>query len=287
MKHLYPHLILLLAFGIPAVHAQDYSSSVVGTDFDIITDSDPSCFRVLKFKGVKSAEMPDKTNDAGLFQKAFVFSASYSDRSLIKISVDADFKSEADAKKEALRYATRLGKLPSVLRSGVKRVVVHKGNPDTTAFSDHGLIVVYSANATKRISTHDLEETLFHESVHAAWDKTHAKSPEWRRAQFSDGTFATRYAKKKPQLEDLAESALFAYALIHHADRIPLKDKKRIAAAIPARIRFVETLIPPDKPIFFKPNAPERGDAPKKPAAKKASSPEPCCADSQAKLIGR
>ena len=49
-----------------------------------------------------------------------------------------------------------------------------------------------------------------HESVHAAWDKTHAKSAEWQDAQKKDGGFITDYARKNPQGEDLAESALFA-----------------------------------------------------------------------------
>ena len=150
-----------------------------------------------------------------------------------------------------LRYTPRLGKLPTALRRGVERVVIHKGGENVTAFSDVGLIVLYSDNATKRIGTHDLEETVFHESVHAAWDKTHAKSAEWQDAQKKDGGYITDYARKDPQGEDLAESALFAYTLLHHPDRIPKEEAARIARIIPNRIAFVEKLLPKDKPLHF------------------------------------
>jgi hypothetical protein len=129
--------------------------------------------------------------------------------------------------------------------------VVHRGGEDATAFSDEGLIVVYSDNATKRIGTHDLEETIFHESVHAAWDKAHQGSEAWRDAQKKDGRFLTDYGRKNPNNEDLAESALFAFALIHHPERIPKKEAEKIRGAIPARIAFVETLLPPGRPLHY------------------------------------
>jgi len=129
-------------------------------------------------------------------------------------------------------------------------MVVHGGEEDATAFSDVGLIVIYSDNATRRISTHDLEETLFHESVHAAWDRRHGSSTQWLEAQTSDGAFVTHYARKNPDGEDLAESALFAYTLLHHPERIPAADATEILTAIPARIAYVEDLLPPGEPIF-------------------------------------
>lgn len=228
-----------------------YASSVVGTDFDFILGSDPDTFLCLEFKGQGPREMPDKTGDTSLFQQAFIFVSYFSDGTSVDMAMDIDFETKERARKEALRYTPRLGKLPTSLRRGVKRLVVHKGNQNATAFSDVGLIVIYSDNATRRIETHDLEETIFHESVHASWDKTHANSAAWRAAQKSDGTFVTRYARKKPDGEDLAESALFAYTLVHHPGRIPTAEAVKIKNAIPARIAFVEKLVPPGKPIHY------------------------------------
>ena len=229
-----------------------YRSSVVGTDFDFITEADPDTFVRLEDKGQGPAEMPDKSDrSAPLVQQAFLFVAHFNDGTRVQLAIDADFKTQDSARQEALRYTPRLGKLPTALRRGVERVVIHKGGENVTAFSDVVLIVLYSDNATKRIGTHDLEETVFHESVHAAWDKAHAKSAEWQDAQKKDGGYVTDYARKNPQGEDLAESALFAYTLLHHPNRIPKEEAARIARIIPNRIAFVEKLLPKDKPLHF------------------------------------
>lgn len=237
---------LILAVNVRSACCQEFKSSVVGTDFDFITAEDPSAFKSLKFVKSGKAEMPDKRDDdASLFQQAFTFEASFKDQTKVRIYIDADFETQQAAESEARRYVDRLGKLPVVLRKGVSRLVVHHGGEDTTAFSDVGLIVVYADNATKRISTHDLEETIFHESVHAAWDAKHAKSANWKRAQMADGVFATVYAQRKPALEDLAESALFAYTILNNPERIPEPHLSKLRTAIPNRIAFVGELLQP------------------------------------------
>ena len=229
---------------------QFYETTVVGTDFDIITDADPSCLDTLGFVRLDDhVEMPDKTR-GGLFRPAYVFKARYRDATEVTFYVDAKFEDQNQARREVDRYAERLGKLPTALRCGVDRVVIHRSSQNTTAFSDRGLIVLYSGNATRRIADHDLEETLFHESVHAAWDHRHAKSELWIRAQNADQRFISLYAASKPALEDLAESALLAYAVIHHPDRLPKADLKKIKQTIPNRIRFLERLLPPGKPLI-------------------------------------
>ncbi len=237
---------------IAPVSAQDYKNSVASTDFDYIHESDPSTFEGLEYVGKLNSEMPDKRKGHNqLRQPAFVFVATFSDGCSIQLSMDAAFATKEAAETEAKRYVHPIGKLPTSLRVGVDRVVVHQGGKNTTAFSDNALIILYSENATKRIANHDLEETVFHESVHASWDKKHARSEAWKKAQAQDGRFVTVYGKQKPEREDLAESALFAYTLIHHPGRIPAADTKKIKESIPARIRFVGELVPPNRPVFY------------------------------------
>lgn len=184
-------------------------------------------------------------------KKAFVFDAHFRDQTRVVIVIDVAFGTPEAARTEAMRYMHPLGKLPTPLRKGIDNsLVVHMGGENTTAFSDHGLIIVYSDNATKRIGTHDLEETIFHESVHASWDGEHARSPEWAAAQARDGVFITKYGERKPQNEDLAESALFAYTLLHHPERIPAEEGTRIREMIPNRIAYIAKLLPPGESIF-------------------------------------
>lgn len=253
-----PLLLLLVTVGFSSTaHSANYRSSVVGTDFDFITTDDPSTFQSLKFVEAEPAEMPDKRfEDGPLFKDAFVFEAKFTDGAKVNLYIDQGFGSKEAAKVEARRYVDPLGRLPAILRKGVNRLVVHQGGKETTAFSDVGLIVIYSENATQRISTHDLEETIFHESVHAAWDASYAHCEGWQRAQHADGNFATVYAKSKPGLEDLAETALFAYTILYHPQRLPDEDRMDLQKSIPHRIAFIAELFAADKSLApLKPDA--------------------------------
>ena len=92
-----------------------YRSSVVGTDFDFITESDPDTFVRLEDKGQGSAEMPDKSDrSAPLRQEALLFVAHFSDGTRVRLAIDADFKTQDNARQEALRYTPRFGRLPGV-----------------------------------------------------------------------------------------------------------------------------------------------------------------------------
>lgn len=217
-----------------------YRSSVVGTDFDFITDRDPSTFESLDYVGFNEFEMPDKRNTGEpLVQNAYLFKARFTDGTVIDIALDEDFGSREAAEQDGMRYAPVIGRLPVLYRKNLKHIVVHKGGEDTTAFAeDKGhFFVIYSDNATKRISTHDLEETFFHEATHASIQADHVEGAAWKRAKSRDRSYITNYAKSEDQ-EDFAESALFAYTIIHHPDRFPKEEKARIEKLIPNRIAF-------------------------------------------------
>ena len=221
-----------------------YRSSVVGTEIDFITDQDPSVFSRLEFVGFQDFEMPDKRKTGEpLVQSAYVFNAHFSDGTKIGIALDKDFGTQKAAEQDALRYAPRLGKLPPMYRRNLKHVVVHLGGEDTTAFAeDKGrFFVIYSLNASKRISTRDLEETIFHEATHASIQAQHVEGTAWRQAVEGDNAYITQYAKSDEQ-EDFAESALFAYTLIFHPERIPAADRAAIQKQIPNRINFFRTI---------------------------------------------
>ena len=231
--------------------AQEFRNSIASTDFDFITADDPSTFKALKFVRRGRAEMPDKRGERELFQDAYEFSAGFSDGTRVAIFIDSRGKEEKAAKKEALRFVHPLGKLPTSLRSGLTRLCVHSGGKTTTAFADKGLIVLYSDNASVRISNHDLEETVFHESVHASWDPRYARSEAWQKAQMRDSSYVTIYARSKPEREDLAETALFAYTILHHPERLPAEVREDLQKKIYHRIRFIEQLLPTDRPIHY------------------------------------
>ena len=67
---------IALAMVLMAQEKALYPSSVVGTDFDFITEADPSAFERLEYEGEALSEMPNKTSSAPLRQQAFVFVAT-------------------------------------------------------------------------------------------------------------------------------------------------------------------------------------------------------------------
>ena len=65
-----------------------YRSSVVGTDFDFITESDPNAFQRLEYVGFEEFEMPDKRKTGEtIIQSAMVFRAYFNDGTKIGIGL--------------------------------------------------------------------------------------------------------------------------------------------------------------------------------------------------------
>jgi hypothetical protein len=215
--------------------------STADTVFDIITTSDPSTFNCLSYEGRTIRQMWDKRLDNEFDLNVFLFHAHFTDSPPIDIIVNPEFETVAAAEAEARRYTTGLGQLPLIFRHGIRQLGIHGGMPTYSAGA--GKIFVYADRTTRRIGQNHLEESLLHESVHTSLDPTYARSPEWQAAQEQDGAFLTRYGMDHPQREDLAETALFAYGLQRHPNRIPPVDNRDIRRAIPARLALLETIL--------------------------------------------
>jgi len=222
--------------------------STAGTVFDIIRTTDASTFSCLKYAGRFARKVWDKRVDGEPRINAFLFHAHYSEGSIIKILVNPEFKNVESARTEALRYTNAIGQLPVDLRRGIKFFSIHQGDEGFHAGDEQ--IVVYADKATLRMSQNHLEESIFHEAVHASWDKDLRLSAKWMLAQKNDNRFLTKYGMDKPEREDLAETALFAYAILHHPGRIPPVDTEAIQNAVPERIKFISELLPTDQPVI-------------------------------------
>lgn len=223
--------------------------STAGTVFDIIQASDPSTFVCLQHTGRGERQIWDKRVDGEPVVNAFLFAANFNDGTKLEIAINPEFETLEAARKEAMRYANALGQLPTTLREGIKKFSVHKG--DKGFHAGTGAIIVYAGKADNRLSYDHLEESLFHEAVHASWDAQHRKAPDWVNAQKADGRFLTKYGQKSPEREDLAETALFAYAILHYPDRFPPVDTQDTVDAVSNRIDYIKKLLPPGKPIHY------------------------------------
>ena len=239
---LFAGCLSLVALTLPVNGAPLYPNSVVSNDHEFIATSDESAFACLTFDGRREAEMPDKRSDRLMAKGTFIFTAHYADGTTVGLLAHPKFKTEKRARQSVEPAAEAVGKLPTFMRATLDHVVIHRG--DETAFgeSEGHFFVLYSANIRTRIRNHDLEETVFHESVHATLDSRYARSKTWLAAQKADGDFITKYARRLPKKEDLAESALFAWTMIMHPDRLPANVEARAREIMPNRLAFFEDL---------------------------------------------
>lgn len=211
---------------------------------DLIRPTDPSAFGCLVDLGTGPGEFYDKVIDELVFpEDTHFFEARYTDGSIVEIRIHPELLVDTAPVDQAERIALPIGLLPAELRAGIERVGFLDG--DATAQADGGGegIHLYEDNVTVRESTNRLEETLFHESVHTSLDDTYASSAEWTAAQEADGEYLTEYAAQESDREDLAETALYTWALQHHPDRISPEDADAWTAQIPRRLAFFESIL--------------------------------------------
>lgn len=221
-----------------------FPNSVVSNDIDFILETDPDTFTSLAFVGLDNKEMPDSQSDILFDEDTFVFEATFSDGETLEIWCHSSFLSQAAAQEYADKLCPRLGKLPVFQRNMLDHVVIHNGNAGAFAEIEGQFFILYSENMDARISTNDLEETVFHESVHASYQFGYQNDPLWTNAQAADPTFVTEYGQNNPELEDMAETALFAYAFITYPGRLSADIESWLEENVPNRIEFFRTLYP-------------------------------------------
>lgn len=219
-----------------------FSNSIVSTDIDFIKETDSDAFVSINYIGQDDKEMPDSRADELFDNGTYIFEVNFSDGTSIEIWAHSSFGSEDAAKAYADKLTNRLGKLPEFMRNVISHVVLHKGNAGAFAESEGHFFVLYSDNMDVRISNNDLEETVFHESVHAALDFEYLQNTSWLQAQQNDQTFITQYAKDNPNKEDMAESALFAYTMIKYHGRLSNEIEDWVLNYTPNRFAFFQSI---------------------------------------------
>lgn len=240
-------LALLACFCLPnfGMRQDDsiFPNSVVSNDIDFIHTDDPTVPHETIWKARGCKEMPSSlTVDSLMQDDCYVLQLKFEDGASVGLWAEPGFESKKVVSDYAKKIGDALGKLPKAMRQKLRRVILHKG--DRVASSEHQghFFIMYSENIDARVSTHDLEESVFHETIHATLEARHATSPEWLMAQKKDGDFITAYAASKPRQEDLPESALFAYTLIHHPGRMPAEVEKAVREIMPNRLDYLRNL---------------------------------------------
>lgn len=219
-----------------------FTNSIVSTDIDFIQAGDADAFDAITYLGQEDKEMPDSRTEELFDTDTYIFNVDFTDGSSTEIWAHSDFGSVAAAQEYADKLTGRLGKLPDFMRETLSHVVLHFGDAGAYAESEAQFFVIYSDNMDVRISNNDLEETVFHESVHATLDELHLETAAWLAAQEDDGNFITDYAEANFDKEDLAESALFVYTMLKHPGRLSADIENWVNTHIPNRFEYIEAI---------------------------------------------
>ncbi len=206
-------------------------------DSDIIVPSDQLTFQNLSYAGIGSRTMFDRRVNDWINVDAHLIEASFDDGLSAEIQVNPEFDSTA-AMNEAEKYIRAISQLPTVFRSKMETVWIHKG---VQAFGGgNNNILIHTGQGELYINDGILEETLVHEAAHTSLDPDHANSEGWLAARAADPDFISTYAADNRDREDIAESFLPYIAIRYRSDRISQDLADVIVETMPNRIAYFD-----------------------------------------------
>ena len=239
-----PFFLFMLMLGqttnVPTIpmYADPPFSGTIFIDPDIITASDPTTLQNVVYTGQGSRTMFDRRVNNWITVNAYLFDASFSDGLSAEIQVNPEFGSSDVALDEAQKYGEVIGRLPTVLRTDVNAVWIHKGVQPFGGGNNS--LLIHTGQADFYVADGILEETFVHEASHTSLDMMHASAPGWVAAQTADGTFISTYARDNPNTEDIAESFLPYLAIRYRSNRISQSYANTILQTIPNRIAYFD-----------------------------------------------
>lgn len=217
--------------------------SFLSNDLEFIRADDPGTLACFAYEGRQRLEMPVSRFSGLPTDGVHVFRAWHDDGAAVEYWAHPDLGSGDMALEAILPVAEAVGKLPTLIRGALHRVVLHAGAAAAFPVRSGQLFVVYSGNVEALALEGDLEEQVFTVSVQATIQQRFGTSPWWREAQLADGGgYVTELAARDPEGTDFSESALFAWAVLVHPGRLPELVERRVRGTMPHRLDFFEEM---------------------------------------------
>lgn len=236
----------LLLSALPMMSLADAPfGGTVYTEPDIITDRDPSVFAGLTYHGTQEheyfADCNDEHEDVGFHH----MTASFTGGAPLNVYVNTDFGSRAAAQDVAQIYSFVFGQMPKLFRKGIQELYIEKTGDDWCAST--GEIFIHHGNYAGEKADGALEESMMHETAHAALDDIYATTSGWKRAQRRDDAFLSDYGASSPEGEDLAETIVLYYGLTMRPERLDADTIETIEETTPARLDYLRRKLPKSK----------------------------------------
>ena len=244
MRQILLSVFLLVTLGREVQSKDQTDPPYAGTvwiDPDIITPSDPTALVSVTDAGRGERVMYDRRVEAWIMVNAYLFDARYDDGLAIEIQINPEIGNISAAQAEADKHGRVIGQLPTVLRTGVETVWIHKGDDEGGGGNKN--ILLYTDDAERGLKSGYWEEALVHEAAHTSLDPVHGKAPDWLAAQAADGNFISTYAHDNPEHEDIPESFLSYLAVRYRSARISRSYEGSILETIPNRIAYFDSLL--------------------------------------------
>ena len=204
-------------------------------DPDIIVSTDPTALTSLVANGQGSRTMYDGRTGAGVTVDAWLFDAGYDDGLQVEVQVNPEF-GDSLAAVLAAKYSEAFGRLPNVIRDGVEMLWIHDGVADIG--SDDDAIWLHVGQVDQYEADGFLEESLVPAAVRATIQSAHGASAGWLEAQAIDNRFISQIAEDNPDTEDVAQSFLPYFTVVHRSSRVTHFLAATIVNAIPARLNY-------------------------------------------------
>lgn len=213
----------------------------------IITAEDPSAFDSLTYAGTGPRTMYDRRNGGGWVDlQPYLFPAAFTDGLTTEIQVNPEFTRE-EAEREARKYGSLIGQLPTELRKDVRTLWIHKGREAFGGGNDNilihtGMSEVYETWSTGNI----LEEVLIHEAAHTSLDAYHyparlTDGAAWLEAVRKDeGCYISTYARDNPLREDIAELFPLYVAVRYFPERISADTRDKVLSCALHRVLYFD-----------------------------------------------
>jgi len=172
---------------------------------------------------------------------ANVYEVKFNDKLTTKIRVrENDFSPEAE-KELAKNYAFMMGQLPACLRKGVQFINLMKGDREWGGNSSTKALDIQIGKISDSYKAQGImEETLVHESCHAALDPLFYGKADWNTARNKDTLYISQYAYDNKDREDVAESFVPYLAAKYRKCRISADQAAEISSAIKNRMTFFD-----------------------------------------------
>ena len=218
----------------------------------------PSVDYCVAYLGEDMKRMPEKhigiEYGGNWVKNVSVYEARYSDGTNVGVWLHPDLVSKVKHHEDYIyKVADAIALLPSKMRDPLDHSILHYGpNLKYVAFASRewkGMAIYHNYFDYMERRGDGIEETVFHEAVHAILDNRWRKTKEWKDAQEADGRFLTRYAKENPLEEDLATSFVFVYNLIEHPEDVPKWMSQKIQETIPHRISVIRNILDGMRPL--------------------------------------